>query len=98
MYILSFMNGCLVRSFVRSLPASARDSIHAGNVLFGASRFTSAARLSKVAYTVPSWRPSSAVGGSALGASDVVAISRRVRYIQNLRKLQVRSGTGTSKG
>ena len=62
----------------------ARASIDVGNVLFGDNRFTSVARLSKVAYTVPARRPPSSVSGSAVGASDVVAISGRARYIQNL--------------
>ena len=69
-----------------SWPRSLRESIDAGNLLFGASRCTSAARLSKVAYTVPAWRPSAEVGGSAVGVCDVVAIFQRARAIQIFKK------------
>ena len=62
--------------------------LDAGKVLFGASRLTSAPRSSKVAYTVPAWRPYGTSHGSPVGASDVVAILRRARYIQNFKKVQ----------
>ena len=71
---------------VTSLPVSLRDSIDACNLLFGTSRCTSVARLSKVAYTMPAWRPSAEVGGSAVGVCDVVAIFERARAIQIFKK------------